>query len=184
MFRLFLLSGLGAILTGCGFQRGQVSMSGESTEALLGRFGCVQIVTGYHLKTMGLPRDDDGNLLYIVIIGPTMLHGEANEARSDAFTNETFTTVLSHSWDDGGHSSSVSLRWDRRTDTISAGKFNFARQGGDVFLLQLATNGDIYAQQFPSLDPNGGPHQVLQYLRQKLPNDEALASVKLLNDPR
>jgi hypothetical protein len=158
-------------------------MSRESTEPLLARFGCVQIVSGCHLNAIGLKRDDEENLLYIVIIGPVMLHGEANGDRSDGFTNESFITILNHSWNDGSRASSVDIRWDRRADSISVGKYTFNRRNGDVFLMEFATDGNPHAQQFSNLEPSGGPHQLLQYLRRELPDNKVLSSMRLLNDP-
>ena len=155
-------------------------MSRESTEDLFSRIGCVQIVSGFHLNSLNWPTGDEENLLYIVIVGPEA----SNHGGEDGFTNEGNMTIINHSWLTDGSSSGISIRWDRRADSIDFGKVTLARAKGGVFLIKLANNGGMDVQQFPNLDPSGGPHQLLQYLRMKLPNDSVLASVKSLNDPR
>ena len=180
MLRLCLVFGLVLGFIGCDIQRGRFSMARESTEDLFSRVGCVQIVSGCRLKSSVGIADDEDYLLYILVVGREgFLHGGSNE-----FDNQAYVTIFNHEWYVDGETNSISIRWDRRADTVSTGKYKFAREKGNVLIIKLASNGDVTAQQLGNSDLRGESHNLLKYVRSQLPQDKVIASLSLLNDPR
>ena len=137
---LFLLV-LGIV--GCDVQRGRFVTTGDSGNSLLLPVGSVDIVDGYETK----PVHDTGvlneqHLLYILIITPCVEeHGSSSGSDFGKYV-----TTLNHEWSTEKGTLTVSIPWDRQTDTVTIGKQQFIREKGNVFVVRLGTKGEISGQ--------------------------------------
>lgn len=162
-------------IIGCGYQRGRLVTTGDTSNSFLSPIGSIDIIDGYGYGLV----DEAGNLneqhlLYLVIITPCVQeHGSSSSSDFGLYV-----TTLSHSWITEKGAFTVSIPWDRQTDTVKIGKQEFTRGKGDVFVVRLNANGEATGQQLASLGPHVNYREVLQYIHQQLPNDEAIASIK------
>ena len=159
------------LMVGCGAQRGLFSTSGEHSQALLPHPGCIDIVSG-----QALSGDDtsDQNLLYLVIVLPGL------KARGSGSSSDygKYVTTLTFHWETDTGSVSVPVQWDRQRDTVSVSNQTFVRSKGNVLVVRREADGALTAKQMGSLAHANGS-AVLQHLRQQLPNDELIASLRL-----
>ena len=171
---LFLVVALGVV--GCGVQRGRFVTTGATLNSLSSPVGSIDIVDGYETKTAhetGILNEQ--HLLYILIVAPGVQeHGSSS--RSDY---GKYVTTLSHIWNTEKGTLTVSIPWNRQTDTAMIGKQEFVREKGNVFVVRVNANGEISGQQLASLGSHIRYQDVLKYIQQQLPNDELIASVKL-----
>ena len=70
------------------------------------------------------------------------------------------------------------MRWDRQRDTVFVSNQTFVRSKGNVLVVRREADGALTAKQVGSLSHANGSG-ALQYLRQQLPNDELIASLRL-----
>jgi hypothetical protein len=159
------------LMVGCGVQRGLFSTSGEHSQALLPHPGCIDIVSG-----QALSGDDtsDQNLLYLVIVLPGL------KARGSGSSSDygKYVTTLTFHWETEAGSVSVPVQWDRQRDTVLVSHQTFVRCRGNVLVVRREADGALTARQMDSLSHVNGS-AVLQHLRQQLPNDELIASLRL-----
>jgi hypothetical protein len=106
------------------------------------------------------------HLLYIFFITPWRI------------TSEKYVTTLSH-WNTEKGVLTVSIAWNRQTDTVTIGKQEFIRENGNVFIVRLNADGEVSGQQLASLGAHISYQDVLQYAHQQMPNDELISSVRL-----
>src|ERR1039458_8674742 len=162
-------------LIGCGAQRGRFLTTGSQEAPLSPETGSIDIVDGYSTKafkgTNAVPR----HLLYVVIVCP----GVQELGMSSGADYGEYITTLDHRWSTKTGVVAASVSWDRRTDTVEIGKQKFSRDKGNVFIVRCEPNKEVVGQQLTSLVPNAGFHQVLDHVRQQLPNDEFIGSLKL-----
>lgn len=171
---LFLVLALGVV--GCGVQRGRFVTTGDTGNPFLSPVGGIDIVDGYETK----PAHETGilneqHLLYILTITPFVQeHGSSGDSDFGRYI-----TTLSQAWNTEKGAQTVSISWNRQTDTVTIGKQEFIREKGNVFIVRLNTNGEISGQQLADLGPHVRYQDVLKYIQQQLPNDELISSVKL-----
>jgi hypothetical protein len=171
--RISLCLILGVAVVGCGVQRGRFTATGGRFATLESRVGGLNILEG-------CPNSGDGgeqDLLYTLILGPVcQTHGSS--VNSDY---GTYVTTESYTWSCERITLSVSIRWDRQTDTVYVGKQEFSRSKSDLLVVRIAEDGTVSSQQLIGLGSGFGPQRVLDQIRQQLTNDETVASLKLLN---
>jgi hypothetical protein len=170
-----LLSVMALGIVGCDVQRGRFSTSGDSSEAFLSHLGCIEIVSGSGSKPFNTVDSDEQNLLYLLIVCPgVQVHGSGSSSDYGEYI-----TTLNHSWDTEAGTISVKVCWDRQSDTVSIGKDEFARDKGNVFVVQFDAGGKMAAQQLASLGPHVGFQEALQNIQRQLSNDGLITSLKL-----
>src|SRR5437870_5551162 len=169
--RRFAQFALLVLLVGCGVQRGLFSTSGERSQALSPYPGCIDVVSGQALSGADT---SDQNLLFLVIVLPGI------KARGAGSSSDygTYVTTLTFHWETDTGSVSVPVRWDRQRDTVSVSNQTFVRSKGNVLVVRREADGALTAKQMGSLVHANG-NAVLDHLRQQLPNDELIASLKL-----
>src|SRR5208282_3154151 len=118
---------------------------------------------------------NEQHLLYILIITPCV---EEHGSRSGSDFGK-YVTTLKHEWSTEKGILTVSIPWDRQTDTVTIGKQQFIREKGNVFIVRLGTKGEKSGQQLASLGPHVRCQEVLQYIQQQLPSDQLISSIKL-----
>src|SRR5450755_1588945 len=112
---LILLLGI----VGCGVQRGRYVTIGDELNALLSPIGSIDVVDGYETK----PAHETGilneqHLLYVLILTPCIQeHGSSS---SSNYGKDV--TTISHAWNTEKGTLSVSIPWNRQTDTVMIGK--------------------------------------------------------------
>lgn len=115
------------------------------------------------------------HLLYVLIVCP----GVQELGMSSGTDYGDYVTTLDHTWGTKTGAITVSIPWDRRTDTVTIGKQTFSREKGNIFVVRVEPNKELVGQQLTSLGPNASFHQVLEYICQQLPKDEFIRSLKL-----
>jgi hypothetical protein len=162
-------------MAGCNVQHGRFSTSTVRGAALSPYPGEIDIVSGASLTPIHSERGDEQNLLYIIFVSPGVeTHGSSS---SDDFG--TYVTTLNRGWNTTNGSISVTAKWDRQADTVSVAKQEYNREKGNVFIVRCKGSGEISSQQLGSLGPHTGCQEVLQYIRQQLPNDQMIISLTL-----
>jgi hypothetical protein len=115
------------------------------------------------------------HLLYIFIICPDVqVVGSGSSSDSGKYV-----TALDHTWYTKTGAVSVSIRWDRLADAVRIGRQEFKRKAGNVFVVRRRANGEIVGEQLGNLGPSADYPQVLEYVRQQLPKDDLITSLKL-----
>jgi hypothetical protein len=171
-----LLVVIALVAVGCGIQHGRFVTTGERFNAFSSPIGGIDIVDGYETK----PAHETGilneqHLLYILIItSAVQQHGSSSSSDLGKYV-----TTLRYTWNTEKGILTVSIPWNRQTDTVTIGKQEFVREKGDVFVVRLDANGEMSGQQFASLGSHIRNQDVLKYIQQQLPNDELISSVKL-----
>jgi hypothetical protein len=171
---LLLVAMLGVV--GCGVQRGRFVTTSDTGNSFLSPVGGIDIIDGYETK----PAHETGiineqSLLYLLIITPAVQqHGSSGNSDFGEYI-----TTLSYTWNTEKGVFTVSIPWNRQTDTVTIGKQEFIREKGNVFVVRLDANGEMSGQQFPSLGSHIRYQDVLKYVQQQLPNDGLISSVKL-----
>lgn len=162
---------------GCNVQRGRFVTTGGQDAPLSPQTGSIDIVDGYSAKANGTNAVPQ-HLLYVLIVCP----GVQELGMSSSTDYGDYVTTLNHTWSAKTGAFAVSIPWDRRTDIVEIGKQKFSREKGNVFLVRAEPNKEIVGRQLTSLGPNAGFHQVLEHVRQQLPKDEFIGSLKLPDD--
>jgi hypothetical protein len=154
------------------------STAGESNRALSPHPGVVAIVSGEAYKPFNATNAPPQNLLYLAIVLPGLqAHGSGSGGDYGKFI-----TTLTYNWDTQAGRISVVVQWDRQTDTVRVANQRFTRSRGNVLMVRRQTDGQLVAQQVPSLGPNANHTTVLQHLREQLPTDALIASLNLKDD--
>jgi hypothetical protein len=120
------------------------------------------------------------NWLYLMIICPGVQAAESHK-RASGITLGGGAAVEFHSdWETVTGSARVSLRWDRRSDSIAIGSQRFQRKNGNVFVVVRKPSGELTTQQCGTLGPLAECPEVAHHIRQQLPTDEfvALAAIR------
>jgi hypothetical protein len=161
--------------SGCGGQAGRFVTTGDNSTAFSSNVGCLDVVTGYETEpAQATGTVNDQNLLYVAIITPAIQqHGSASSS-----DYARYVTTLTHSWNVESGTFTISIPWDRQKDTVTIGNREFKRIDGNIFLVEIGTNG-VSGKQFASLGPHVRLEDVIQSIRQQLPNDELVASMRL-----
>jgi len=169
---LFILL-LGVV--GCDVQRGRFSTMGNSYCTFLSNIGGIDIVDGFGAKPANTTNTDEQNLLYILIVGPSVeVHGSSSHS-----SNDKYFTTLDYSWNTEKSPFAVSIRWNRQTDVVAMGKREFIRAKGNVFVVRLDAGGEIASQQLANLGSHESFSEVLKHIQQQLPNDQLISSLRL-----
>jgi hypothetical protein len=155
---------------GCDVQSGRFVTTGENSTALASSVGRIAIVTGYEAelaRTTGTINEQ--NLLYIVIATP------ANQTHASGSSSDyaRYVTTLNYSWDTELGTFAVSIPWDRQKDTVKIGGKKFDRSKGNVFLVEIGTNG-VSGRQFASLGLHARFQDVLQSIQQNQVTNSSL----------
>jgi hypothetical protein len=168
---LLLLLGI----VGCDVQRGRFSVTSNSFSAFSSNIGGIDIVNGFGAKPFNTTDTDEQNLLYILIVGPSVqTHGS-----SSASGFEKYVTTLDYSWNAEKSAFAVSIHWNRKTDIVVIGKQEFDREKGNVFVVRLDANSEMTSQQLTNLGSHDSFSEALKHIQQQLPNDQLINSLKL-----
>ena len=162
-------------IIGCGVQHGRFVTTSDSSSEFSSPVGSIDIVDGYEKQPAHEADVLSDHLLFILIV----TSGVQEHGSNSSSDYGKYVTTLSHTWNTDKGRFAVSIPWNRQTDTVTIGKQEFVREKGDVFVVRLNANGEIFGQQLPSL---GGParyQEVLKYVQHQLPDDKIIASVKL-----
>lgn len=157
---------------GCDVQRGRFVTTGVTSYPLQTPVGGIDIVDGHERKADLI---NDQHLLYILNITPAI----QSQGSSGNNTYDKYVTTLNHSWKTEKNTFNVSISWDRQADMVTIGTQQFNRSNGNVFVVRLATNGEISGQQLPSIDSHSNSLKLLQYIQEKLPSDKLINSIQL-----
>jgi hypothetical protein len=162
------------LIAGCGVQGGLFTTNSESSQALASPLGCIDIVSGYAqpLRAMDTPEQ---NLLYLVVVLPG-LHARGSGSSGDY---GRYVSTLTFDWDTDTGKVSVPVQWDREADKVFVSHQTFVRSKGNVVIVRREPNGAMTAKQVASLGPRADCSAVLDHLREQLPNDELVASLRL-----
>ena len=163
-------------IVGCGVQGGRFVTTGSKSNSLSSNVGCVDIVVGYEKKTdRGEELPNEQNLLYVLIVAPEVQeHGS-----SSSNDYGRYVTTLNRSWSTDKGTVSISIPWNRQTDTVTIGKQDFSREKGNVFVVQLNPDGQITGKQLPSLGAHSNFTELLDYINKQLPTEELFSSLRL-----
>jgi len=162
-------------IMGCGAQRGRFGVTTETGCSFSTNIGGVYILQGSGSKPINTTDTDDGNLLYLVIIGPIIrVHGSASR-----FDSEKYLTKLDYSWETEKGELTVSIHWDRQRDIISIGKKEFSREKSNLFIVRFEPGRDAECQQLTNLDPHVACQGVLESIHGQLPNDKTISALTL-----
>jgi len=161
---------------GCGVQQGRFVTSGDQSKTLLSPLGSIDIVDGYATKSDQEPGVQyDKHLLYVLIMTSCVQeHGSSSE--SDY--GEYFTR-LSHTWNTEKGLLTVSIPWNRQTDIVTIGNQKFNRKQGNVFVVRVNSNEQIFGQQLANPASEIGFQKLLEYIQKQLPKDKLIASIKI-----
>jgi hypothetical protein len=85
--------------------------------------------------------------------------------------------LFSYEWGTLDGIAHVSFRWNMWTDTISIGKQKFSRKNSNVFVIVGKPNSELTTQSCGKLGPEAGLSEIVQHIKQQLPNDKLVASV-------
>ena len=159
-------------------QHGRFTTSSVASRALATQVGCVIIVDGSRLNAMSEEISKDEHLIYILIVCPEI------EQHGSSVNDDlgTYVSTFDRTWVSSDGSIEVSIKWDRRTDIIIAGKQTFDREKGNVFVVRAEARKPISIQQLTDLGPTADFQQLLEHVQRQLPNEQILKSLKLDNN--
>jgi len=161
---------------GCGVQGGRFVTTGSRSNALSSKAGCIDIVAGHEIKqTEETGIANEQNLLYVLIITA----GLQEYGSSSSNDYGKYVTTLNHTWNTDKGVFSISIPWNRQTDTVTIGNREFIRANGNAFLVRIDANAQITAQQMRSLGSHVSFQKALEDICQQVPNDESITSLKL-----
>jgi hypothetical protein len=122
-------------------------------------------------QTMG-PQE---NLLYLLVICP----GLAATGRGTATDyQQKFNAYISR-WETQKGEVSVTVRWNKRADTVNIDKQQFKREAGSAFVVVRQPSGNLDAAQLPSPGPDANAKTALNFIQKHMTNDALIASVRL-----
>jgi hypothetical protein len=122
-------------------------------------------------KSVGLTE----NLVYLVVACPGLVSsGTAESSKGDTVVN-----VFTYTRKTPSGSVPISLKWDRRDDIVTMGGQRFGRETGNVFTVRREMNGQIISRQVSSLGPNADFPSLLRHVREQLPNDKIIDSLRI-----
>ena len=164
---IFLLA---LAISGCDVQRGRFVTTGSRSTALA-QVGLIDIVEGYSNDKDALSQD----LIYVLVVCPDVkVHGSGSGTDMGKYS-----TAFNYSWDAESGKISIQVQWNRDSDIVSIGDKNFARDSGNVFVVQREASGEIVGRQLPSLGTHTSFPEVLRHVQQHLTNDQFITSLKL-----
>jgi hypothetical protein len=117
------------------------------------------------------------NLLYILVTCPGL---EYTEHGGGTEYERTSTRYLSD-WRTPSGRISVEVTWDRRADTILAGGQKLQRTKGCAVVIIRNKSGQLSVRQVPGPGPAATPQQALESIKQQLPDDKLIGSLKLVS---
>jgi hypothetical protein len=118
------------------------------------------------------------NWLYVMIVCPEVQASDSQFSSSGINHDIMSNPEFHYDWGTQGGIVHVAFRWNLWSDTISIGKLKFVRKDGNVFVVVRSLTGDLKTQQCGSLGSMADLPEIVQHIRQHLPNDNLVASIK------
>ena len=119
------------------------------------------------------------NGLYVMLIFPGVRAAESHSHTSGLGPGEESSVECHYDWETITGSAHLSLLWNTRSDSIAIGRQRFERKNGNVFVVVRNTNGELTSQQCGNLGPLAEVSEIVRHIRQQLPRDELVASVRM-----
>lgn len=162
---------------GCDWrQKGKFAVSGSKSHALASHAGSLTILRGHALTTDYQPTGDDTELLCWLVVCPGLL---ANGSGSES--NEgTYRSVHKETWFAASHDVTIELAWDRRNDDIEIHSKRYKRSDGNTFVIIRDADGGVSSWQIKGVEGNADHARVMRHIREQLPDNELVATVKLV----
>ncbi len=165
-----------AMLPGCddGFQHGQFAVSGHASRTVNEMVGELMILRGDPLP---LTAASDGSqpLMYILVIAPGV-----NSGLGSGTADETYLSALQWNFTTAQGPDSIKLKWDRRTDQVSASGMTFDRKQGIGFVLIREASGNVSVTQVAAINAGLDEFVALKQIQAAIPSMSAAKSVTLV----
>ena len=169
-----LLSALAValVLTGCGRPKFIAPSSGS-----------IELAShnGFLWTIPGSPLLDDGtlgaqqNLLYVLVVCPDLAASEKGTGTRYGDRANSYSSR----WANSKGAVSISVDWDKHTDTIAVGGRTFGRSTGSVFVVRRERSGALSSTQLPSPSTDLGSDQALHYIQRQMSADVLITTIRL-----
>lgn len=164
-------------LSACDPFAGNYCAIGENSLGSTTHVGCLSRVEG-RVIAHGRAVGETQNLLYLMIICPGLKAASSLAVGGGIEGDPMSEPFIYYDWDTTSGMVRVSVNWKTSSDVISIGQKNFRRADGNVFLIERSPNGDLVAKQCGLLGPKASFADAARLIRQKLPDDELVRSVR------
>jgi hypothetical protein len=119
------------------------------------------------------------NVLYLMIIFPGGRAATNHSCTSGLRPAESSSVECYYDWATITGSAHLSLLLNTRSGAITIGSQGFERKNGNVFVVVSKSNGELTSQQCGTLGPLAKVSEVVRHIRQQLPKDKLVASVRV-----
>ncbi len=169
---LFLLGALPGCDIASGVKYVAPSAMSVGLESHNGRFLTVPGNAVLNGQTMG-PQE---NLLYVLVVCP----GLAASGHGTGTDHQPGVNAYTSFWETPNGEVSVTVKWDKRADTVSIGEHRYQREAGSAFVIVWQPNGVLDVTQLPSPGPDADAKTALGFIQKRMTNDALIAGVRLM----
>ena len=160
------------VLTGCGRPKFIAPSSGS-----------IELAShnGFLWTIPGSPLLDDGtmgaqqNLLYVLVVCPDLAASERGTGTRYGGRANSYSSL----WANSQGPVSISVDWDKHTDTVTVGGRTFGRSTGSVFVVRRERSGALSSTQLPSPSTDLGSDQALHYIQRQMSTDTLITTIRL-----
>lgn len=150
-----------------------VAPSGQSFE-IAEQPGMLWIVPGSPRLADGTLGDEE-NLLYLLVLSPKLEYSEHGSGTQFGNPSNIYETT----WNTPKGKVTISVSWNKRSDTVSVGKRKFERKTGATFVIIRSPNGELRVAQLPSAGPHVKPEDALRFIQEHSRDDTLLSQLTL-----